>query len=61
MADLDWNAGWSTASVYERTVQRFREARIVLPTFAELADPGTIPERGQAPASPRVDPDAPIR
>jgi cysteine synthase A len=29
--------------VYDRTVQRFREARILLPTFAELAEPGTIP------------------
>ncbi|HXP22117.1 MAG TPA: hypothetical protein VN840_20910 [Streptosporangiaceae bacterium] len=31
--------------VYDRAVGRFREARIVLPTFAELADPGRIPER----------------
>jgi cysteine synthase len=29
--------------VYERTLQRFRENRIVLPTFAQLADPRTIP------------------
>ncbi len=29
--------------VYERTVGRFREAGIVLPTFAQLADPTTIP------------------
>ena len=26
-------------AVYGRTVQRFREAGVVLPTFAELADP----------------------
>ena len=29
--------------VYERTVQRFQERNIALPTFAELADPSTIP------------------
>src|SRR5207249_95161 len=33
------------AEVYERTVGRFRDAGIVLPTFAELADPTTIPEK----------------
>ncbi len=30
-------------SVYDRAIGRFREAGIVLPTFAQLADPGTIP------------------
>ncbi len=34
--------------VYERTVGRFREARIALPTFAELASPGLIPAQVQA-------------
>jgi len=29
--------------VYDRTVARFRDARILLPTFAELADPTRIP------------------
>ncbi len=29
--------------VYDRTVARFRQARILLPTFAELADPAAIP------------------
>jgi len=29
--------------VYDRTVERFRQARIVLPTFAELAQPTLIP------------------
>jgi cysteine synthase len=29
--------------VYDRTVARFREARILLPTFAQLASPGSIP------------------
>ncbi len=28
---------------YQRSVQRFREANILLPTFAQLADPSTIP------------------
>ncbi len=30
-------------AVYENTVRRFRDARIVLPTFAELSDPETLP------------------
>jgi cysteine synthase len=29
--------------IYDRTVARFREARILLPTFAELAEPASIP------------------
>jgi cysteine synthase len=29
--------------VYDRTVTRFRQARILLPTFTQLADPATIP------------------
>jgi len=29
--------------VYQRTVARFREAGIALPTFAQLADPGRVP------------------
>src|SRR5438093_9075462 len=44
--------------VYARTVARFREARIALPTFRELADPRTIaPAVRQALAA--VDPDQP--
>ncbi len=31
--------------VYERTVERFRERQIALPTFSELADPASIPGR----------------
>ncbi len=31
------------ATVYANTVQRFRERRIALPTFAQLADPSLIP------------------
>ena len=44
-------------SVYDRTVQRFREERIILPTFAELSDPAKIPERVRT-ALASVDPDA---
>lgn len=45
-------------TAYERTLERFRQARIVLPTFAELADPARIPARIRA-ALDGVDPDAP--
>ena len=30
-------------AVYDRTVERFRDQNIALPTFAELSDPSTIP------------------
>ena len=42
----------------ERTVGRFREQRILLPTFAELAHPTRIPEQVRG-ALAGVDPDAP--
>lgn len=42
--------------VYERTVDRFREARIALPTFAQLVDPGRIP-RGVREALVAIGPD----
>ncbi|MBM3471513.1 MAG: pyridoxal-phosphate dependent enzyme [Armatimonadetes bacterium] len=45
-------------TVYERAVGRFRDAGIVLPTFAELAEPSRIPARIQKALS-GVDPDAP--
>ena len=41
-----------------RTVGRFRDERILLPTFAELADPTQIPGVIRA-ALAGVDPDAP--
>jgi cysteine synthase len=44
--------------VFEHTVARFREARIALPTFGELADPRTIPAPTRA-ALAGVDPDRP--
>ena len=43
--------------VYARTVQRFREAQIRLPTFSELADPTRIAAATAAAVS-GVDPDA---
>ena len=44
------------ASVHARAVERFRERRIALPTFAQLADPATIPP-AVASALPAVGPD----
>jgi len=43
---------------FEHTVERFREARVALPTFSQLADPTTIPGPVRA-RLPSVDPDAP--
>jgi len=43
---------------YERTIRRFRDAGVVLPTFAQLADPDTIPAAARAGLA-AVDPDAP--
>ena len=45
-------------AVYRRTVGRFREMRLRLPTFAELADPSRIPASIRARLA-SVDPDAP--
>ena len=44
--------------VFENTLQRFREAEIALPTFAELADPTLIPETIQERLT-ALDPDRP--
>jgi cysteine synthase len=44
--------------VYGRTVQRFRDAGIVMPTFAQLAEPATIPADVAAEVR-LVEPDAP--
>ncbi len=46
------------AGVYDRAAQRFRDARIRMPTFAQLAEPGTIPDGLQARLA-SVEPDAP--
>ena len=45
-------------TAYDRTVRRFRETRTILPTFAELIDPPTIPAAIRAGLA-SVDPDAP--
>lgn len=57
MTDLDLSTEIVDAAVRERAVARFAEAGIVLPTFAQLADPSTIPDSIQA-ALAGVDPDA---
>jgi cysteine synthase len=43
---------------YDRTVERFREAEIVLPTFSQLADPSKVPDQIEA-ALASVQPDEP--
>jgi len=45
-------------TVYQNSVTRFREAGIVLPTFAQLADPATVPAEVRERLA-GVDPDAP--
>jgi cysteine synthase A len=45
-------------TAYERTVQRYRETRTVLPTFAQLIDPPSIPAGIRAGLA-AVEPDAP--
>jgi len=44
------------AEVLERTAERFRERRIALPTFAQLADPGLVPDAIRAHLA-AIDPD----
>ena len=44
-------------AVYQRAVARLREARVLLPTFDQLADPSRIPA-GVAAALAGIDPDA---
>jgi cysteine synthase len=45
-------------TTYEHAVQRFREQRIVMPTFAQLADPLAVDGARRADAA-QADPDAP--
>jgi cysteine synthase len=45
--------------VRTRTVKRLRELRLTLPTFSELADPASIPERQQVTLS-GIGPDEPL-
>jgi cysteine synthase len=58
MAKLGLERSVVDAGVYERTLARFREAGIALPTLAQLRDPTTLPAaiRGRLAG---VDPDAP--
>ena len=58
MARLGLETSLIDREVYRRTVGRFREARVVLPTFGELRDPSTIPA-AIAGRLGEVDPDAP--
>ncbi len=44
--------------VYDRAIQRFRDNKIALPTFAQLADPSKIPA-GITRALAAIEPDAP--
>src|SRR5262245_42397901 len=58
MARLGLEKELVDARIYQRTVTRFREAGIVLPTFGQLADPRTIPAKVRA-ALAGIEPDAP--
>jgi cysteine synthase len=58
MAKLGLERTVVNAEVYGRTVGRFREAGVVLPTLGQLKDPTTIPAAIRA-RLPEVDPDAP--
>ena len=58
MARLGMEVGLVDGDVYERTLVRFREAGVVLPTIGELKDPSTIAPRIAARLRD-VDPDAP--
>ena len=57
MPDTIRNVGIEDRAAYDRAVQRLREARVALPTFDELADPGRIPAEVLARLA-AVDPDA---
>jgi cysteine synthase A len=57
MASPERLSAGTDASVDERTVGRFAEAGIALPTFEQLADPGKIPQ-GIRDELATVDPDA---
>ncbi len=48
MGSLDVVQDIDDRATYDRAVQRFRERRIALPTFAELADPTLIPDAVRA-------------
>ena len=58
MAGPGLEPGVVDGSIYDRAVRRFRDAGIVMPTFAQLADPGSIPDEIET-RLVAVDPDAP--
>ena len=58
MAKLGLEKDIVDCAVYANSVRRFREAGIVLPTFAELANPELIPEAIRAKLA-AIDPDGP--
>ena len=45
MRSLGLQRNLADAGVYDRTVARFRDERILLPTFAQLADPTKVPDQ----------------
>ena len=57
MARLGLETDIVDRDLYRRSIRRFREAGMVLPTFAQLADP-RFPRRSRT-ALAGVDPDAP--
>jgi cysteine synthase len=57
MARLGLERAVVDPAVYERTVRRFREAGVVLPTLGQLRDPSTIPAAVKARLA-EVDPDS---
>ena len=58
MARLGLERSVVDAEVYGRTVRRFREGRVALPTIGQLKDPGAIPS-GIREKLQSVDPDTP--
>jgi len=57
MTSVSWRNEVADPRAYERALGRLRELRVLLPTFAELADPGRIPSATRR-ALAAVDPDA---
>jgi cysteine synthase len=57
MLEIGESPDIANRTVYDRAVGRLRDARVVLPTFDELADPSRLPDRVVA-GLREVDPDA---
>ncbi|MFH1018832.1 MAG: pyridoxal-5'-phosphate-dependent protein subunit beta [Pseudomonadota bacterium] len=58
MAKLGLETHVVNSSVYEKSVKHFRDAKIALPTFAQLSEPKTIPSKIRS-AMAKVDPQSP--